>query len=239
MPTMAIIDAQLMDDMPQKLTAATGIDALTHAIEAIASCMATDYTNAIAFQASKLIFTYLPLAYSEGSSNPIARNKMADAATMAGMAFANAFLGVCHSMAHKLGAYFHIPHGVANALLINEVIKFNATNAPTKMAIFPQYKYPVALDNYGILADYLGIKAKNPQDKIKGLIDKINTLKDKIKIPKSIKECGITENDFLAKLDQMSLDAFDDQCTIANPRYPLIKEIKQMYLNAFYGKTKK
>ncbi|MDR3186273.1 MAG: bifunctional acetaldehyde-CoA/alcohol dehydrogenase [Christensenellaceae bacterium] len=235
LPDMAIIDADLMMNIPKGLTAAAGIDALTHALEALASVLATDYTNGIAKEAVKLIFEYLPIAYEKGALDPEARERMANAACMAGMAFANAFLGVCHSMAHKLGAYHHLPHGVANALMINEVIKFNCSNAPVKMGSFSQYKYPDAMHRYVGLADFLGINGTNEKDKVNKLINKINELKKALNLPATIKDANITEAEFIAKLDQMSIDAFDDQCTGANPRYPLVSEIKAMYTNAYYG----
>ncbi|MGE4486008.1 MAG: bifunctional acetaldehyde-CoA/alcohol dehydrogenase [Oscillospiraceae bacterium] len=236
MPDMAIVDADLMMQMPKGLTSASGIDAMTHALEAYVSVMATDYTNGIALQAIKTIFEYLPRAYENGPADPEAREKMANAAAMAGMAFANAFLGVCHAMAHKLGAYHHIPHGVANALLISEVIRFNATDAPTKQGTFPQYKYPQAKRRYAEIASFLGLPGGTDDEKVKSLIAAVEALKAKIGIPKSIKDAGVDEEKFLATLDEMSEMAFDDQCTGANPRYPLIKEIKAMYLSAYYGK---
>ena len=242
MPKMAIVDADMMMSGPKGLTSASGIDAVTHDLEAIASVMATDYTDGLAKQSLKMIFEYLPAAYDSAPSrdnagvpNPVAREKMANAATMAGMAFANAFLGVCHSMAHKLGAFHHLPHGVANALLINEVIVFNSSEAPTKMGTFSQYDHPHTLARYAEVAEYLGIKGRNDIEKVNGLIEKINELKEKIGIKMTIKDYGIDEKDFLDRLDAMTEQAFDDQCTGANPRYPLMSEIKQMYLNAYYG----
>ncbi|WP_102400423.1 bifunctional acetaldehyde-CoA/alcohol dehydrogenase [Haloimpatiens massiliensis] len=232
-PDMAIVDAELMMGMPKGLTAASGIDALTHALEGYVSVLASDYTNGMALEAIRLIFEYLPLAYNEGTTNVEAREKMAHASTIAGMAFANAFLGVCHSMAHKLGAAHHVPHGIANALLINEVIKFNAVDDPRKQAAFPQYKYPNAKDRYARIADYLGLGGKTADEKVILLIKAIDELKAKINIPMSIKEAGVSEEKFYFTLDDMSEQAFDDQCTGANPRYPLISEIKQMYINAF------
>jgi acetaldehyde dehydrogenase/alcohol dehydrogenase len=234
-PDMAIVDAELMMKMPKGLTSASGIDALTHAIEALASVLASEYTNGLALEAIRLIFKYLPQAYNEGTTNVKAREKMAHASTMAGMAFANAFLGVCHSMAHKLGASHHIPHGVANALLINEVIKFNAVENPRKQAAFPQYKYPSAKSRYVRIADYLGLGGKTDDQKIDNLLKAIDELKAKVGLPKTIKDAGVSENKFYATLDEMCEQAFDDQCTGANPRYPLISEIKQMYINAFEG----
>jgi acetaldehyde dehydrogenase/alcohol dehydrogenase len=236
LPKMAIIDPDLTMDIPKSLTAASGIDALTHALEALASTMASDYTNGMAREATRLIFKYLPDAYTYGGKNVKAREEMANASCMAGIAFANAFLGVCHSMAHKLGSYHHIPHGVANALLINEVIKFNCSEAPVKMGTFSQYKYPQGLKRYSELADYVNIGGKTPANKVENLIKQIEKLKAHLEIPKSIAAAGVKESDFLKTLDKMSEDAFDDQCTGANPRYPLISEIKEMFLNAYYGK---
>ena len=246
MPNMAIVDPDLMETGPKSLTSASGIDAVTHAMEAIASVMATDYTDGLAKQALKVIFDYLPRAYDSapsrddaGKPDPVAREKMANAATMAGMAFANAFLGVCHSMAHKLGAFHHIPHGVANALLIDEVIRFNSSEKPTKMGTFSQYDHPHTLERYAEVAEYLGCKGKTNEEKVEALITKIDELKDYIGIKKTIKDYAPDEKDFLDRLDEMVEQAFDDQCTGANPRYPLMSEIKQMYLNAYYGKTTK
>lgn len=236
LPDMAIIDADLHMSAPKGLTAASGIDAATHALEAYVSVMATDYTDSLALQALKIIFEYLPAAYENGSTDYKAREKMANAATMAGMAFANAFLGVCHSMAHKLGAYHHLPHGIANALLIDEVIKFNCAEAPAKMGTFSQYAYPYAKRRYAEIAEALGLKGKSDDEKTDNLIKAIDGLKAKIGIKDSIKDYGVEEAVFLEKLDDMCEAAFDDQCTGANPRYPLISEIKQMYLNAYYGK---
>ncbi len=235
MPDMAIIDTDLHMSAPKGLTAASGIDAVTHALEAYASIMATDYTDGLAIQALKVIFKYLPEAYDNGQTAVEAREKMANAATMAGMAFANAFLGVCHSMAHKLGAFHHLPHGVANALLINEVIRFNSAEVPTKMGTFSQYDHPKAKRRYAEVAESLGIDGKNDDEKVANLIKAIEELKSKIGIKKTIREYGIEEADFMGSLDEMVEQAFDDQCTGANPRYPLMKEIKQMYLNAYYG----
>ena len=235
MPNMAIVDANLMMNAPKGLTSASGIDAVTHALEALASMLATEYTDGLAKEALKNIFEYLPRAYDNGANDPIAREKMANAATMAGMAFANAFLGICHSMAHKLGAFHHLPHGVANALLINEVIKFNAEEVPTKMGTFSQYDHPHTLRRYAEVAESLGLTGANDEEKLNALIQKIDELKEKIGIKKSIKEYGIDEQDFLNRLDEMVEQAFDDQCTGANPRLPLLEEIKQMYLNAYYG----
>ena len=236
MPNMAIVDTDLHMSAPRGLTAASGIDAVTHALEAYASTMATDYTDGLAIQALKVIFKYLPRAYENGQTDVEAREKMANAATMAGMAFANAFLGVCHSMAHKLGAFHHLPHGVANALMIDEVLRFNAAEAPAKMGTFSQYDHPHTLRRYAEVAEALGLGGKTDEDKLNNLIKAIDELKAKVGIKKTIKEYGIDETDFLARLDDMVEQAFDDQCTGANPRYPLMSEIKQMYLNAYYGK---
>jgi acetaldehyde dehydrogenase/alcohol dehydrogenase len=235
---MAIVDADMMMNAPKGLTAASGIDALTHAIEAYVSMLSTDYTDSLALGALKMIFEYLPGAYENGADDPVAREKMANAATMAGMAFANAFLGVCHSMAHKLGAFHHLPHGVANALMINEVIRFNAAEVPVKMGTFPQYDHPRTLARYAAIADHLGVTGKNNEEKLENLIKHIDDLKARVGIKKTIRDYGIDEKDFLDSLDEMVEQAFDDQCTGANPRYPLMSEIKQMYLNAYYGKSK-
>ena len=236
MPKMAIIDADMHMTAPKGLTSASGIDAVTHALEAYASMMATDYTDGLALRSLKMIFEYLPRAYDDGPNDPVAREKMANAATMAGMAFANAFLGVCHSMAHKLGAFHHLPHGVANALMIDEVLRFNAAEVPTKMGTFPQYDHPHTLARYAEVADYLGIKGKNDTEKLENLIAAIDALKERVGIKKTIRDYVPDEADFLARLDEMTEQAFDDQCTGANPRYPLMSEIKGMYLNAYYGK---
>jgi len=235
MPKMAIVDADMMMNAPKGLTAASGIDAVTHALEAYASMLATDYTDGLALRALKMIFEYLPRAYDNGPADPVAREKMANAATMAGMAFANAFLGVCHSMAHKLGAFHHLPHGVANALMIEQVLRFNAAEVPVKMGTFPQYDHPHTLARYGEIADSLGIPGRDDGEKLEGLIEKINELKETIGIRKTIRDYGVEEGDFLDRLDEMTEQAFDDQCTGANPRYPLMQEIRQMYLNAYYG----
>ena len=237
MPDMAIIDADFHMTAPKGLTAASGIDAVTHALEAYASMLATDYTDGLALRALKVIFEYLPRAYNNGANDPVAREKMANAATMAGMAFANAFLGVCHSMAHKLGAFHHIAHGVANALMICEVLRFNAAEVPAKMGTFPQYDHPHTLARYAEIADYLGLGGNTNQEKLENLIKAIEDLKVKIGIKPIIRDYVPDEADFLARLDEMCVMAFDDQCTGANPRYPLISEIKQMFLNAYYGKT--
>ena len=235
LPKMAIIDADLMMNMPKGLTSASGIDAMTHALEAYASMLATDYTDGLALKALKNIFKYLPSAYENGANDPVARERMADASTMAGMAFANAFLGVCHSMAHKLGAFHHLPHGVANALLISHVMRFNAVDKPKKMGTFPQYQYPHTLERYAEIASFLGCEGKTDEQKFENLIKMIEELKATVGIKKTIKEYGVEEEKFLATLDEMVEQAFDDQCTGANPRYPLMSEIKEMYLAAYYG----
>ena len=235
MPNMAIIDTDFHMSAPRGLTAASGIDAVTHALEAYASVMATDYTDGLALQALKTIFRYLPRAYDNGQTDVEAREKMANAATMAGMAFANAFLGVCHSMAHKLGAFHHLPHGIANALMIEEVLRFNAAEAPAKMGTFSQYDHPHTLERYAQVADALGLGGKSDSEKLENLIRAINELKVRVGIKATIRDYNIDEKDFLDRLDAMTEQAFDDQCTGANPRYPLMREIKQMYLNAYYG----
>ena len=239
LPNMAIIDTDFHMSAPRGLTAASGIDAVTHALEAYASIMATDYTDGLALKALKTIFKYLPRAYENGQTDVEAREKMANAATMAGMAFANAFLGVCHSMAHKLGAFHHLPHGIANALLINEVIKFNSSNTPTKMGTFSQYDHPHTLERYAEVASYLGLNGTTDEEKVNNLIKAIDELKEKIGIKPTIKDYIPDEEKFLSSLDEMVEQAFDDQCTGANPRYPLLSEIKEMYLNAYYGKESK
>ena len=236
MPKMAIVDADMMMNAPKGLTAASGIDAVTHALEAYAAMLATEYTDALALRSLKSIFEYLPRAYDNGPNDPVAREKMGNAATMAGMAFANAFLGVCHSMAHKLGAFHHLPHGVANALMINYVLRFNAEEVPSKMGTFSQYAYPHTLARYAEVADYLGIKGKDNAEKLENLIKAIDGLKARVGIKSTIKEYGVDEKFFLETLDDMTEQAFDDQCTGANPRYPLMSEIKEMYLKAYYGK---
>ncbi len=236
LPNMAIVDADNMMHQPKGLTAASGIDVLTHALEAYASIMATDYTDGHALKAMKLVFQYLPTAYEKGAEDPIAREKMANASTLAGMAFANAFLGICHSMAHKLGAFHNLPHGVANALMIGEVIRFNAAHAPTKMGSFSQYQYPHALERYVECANYCGIFGKTNEETLEKFIAAIEDLKAKVGIKDSIAAYGIEEKVFLNSLDEMVEQAFDDQCTGANPRYPLMSEIRAMYLNAYYGR---
>ena len=235
LPKMAIVDANMMMNAPKGLTSASGIDAVTHCLEAYASMMATEYTDGLAIESLKNIFKYLPRAYENGANDPEAREKMANAATMAGMAFANAFLGVCHSMAHKLGAYHHIPHGIANALMIDLVLRFNAAEVPAKMGTFPQYDHPHTLRRYAEVAEALGFGGSNDQESLDNLIREIDALKEKIGIKKTIREYGVDEQYFLEKLDEMSEQAFDDQCTGANPRLPLISEIKDMYLKAYYG----
>ena len=235
LPNMAIIDADNMMTQPKGLTSASGIDALTHALEAYVSIMATDYTDGLALKAMKSIFEYLPSAYENGANDPYAREKMADASCMAGMAFANAFLGVCHSMAHKLGAYHHLPHGVANALMISYVLRFNAEEVPVKMGTFSQYQYPHTLARYAECAHFCGVCGKDDKETLELFIKKIEDLKERVGIKKSIKDYGVDEKYFLETLDRMVEDAFDDQCTGANPRYPLMSEIKEMYLKAYYG----
>ena len=236
MPNMAIIDADVMMNAPRGLTSASGIDALTHALEAYASMMQTDFTDGLALQATKLIFDYLPRCYDDGPHDPVAREKMGNAATMAGMAFANAFLGVCHSMAHKLGAFHHLPHGVANALLIEEVIRFNSEEVPAKMGTFPQYAYPHTKRRYAEVAESLNLGGANDDEKVENLIAAVHALKQRVGIKDTIRDYGVDEEKFLATLDEMVEQAFDDQCTGANPRYPLMSEIKEMYLRAYYGR---
>lgn len=237
-PSMAIIDANFVDNMPKGLTAAGGIDALVHSLEAYVSCMATNYTNSLALEATKQIFRYLPRAYKEGAKDPLAREKMHNAATIAGMAFANAFLGLCHSMAHKLGAMYHIPHGIANALLICQIIRFNATDCPKKQAVFPQYKSPEAKERYAQIAHvlYLGNEKSTDDERVELLLKAVADLKDTLDIPKSIRAYGIDEKTFMKNLDQLVRLAYDDQCTGANPVYPMMSDIRQIYLDAFEGK---
>ena len=236
MPNMAIVDTDFHMSAPKGLTAASGIDAVTHAVEAYVAMLATDYTDGLALKSLKTVFEYLPRAYENGQTDVLAREKMANAATMAGMAFANAFLGICHSMAHKLGAFHHLPHGVANALMIEEVLRFNASEAPAKMGTFSQYDHPHTLARYAEIADYLGLGGNTDSEKLENLIKAINDLKATVGIKETIKDYGIDEKVFLDNLDEMVEQAFDDQCTGANPRYPLMSELKQMYLNAYYGK---
>ncbi len=238
MPTLAVCDVELMLDIPKKLTANAGYDALSHAVEAVGSLLASDYTNGIALEAISLLVKYLLPAYELGRGDIEARERVANAATMSGIAFANAFLGVCHSMAHKLGARFHLPHGLANALLLNEVMKFNASPAPEKMGTFPQYAYPDCLARYARIARYIGLTGETDEEAFEKLLQKFEELKERLGLPKTIKEAlgeGVCEQEFLDSLDKMSRDAFDDQCTGANPRYPLVREIKEMYLKAYYG----
>jgi acetaldehyde dehydrogenase/alcohol dehydrogenase len=234
-PNMAIIDPNFVDSMPKGLCAASGIDALTHAVEAYVSVLATNFTNSPALEAVKLVFRYLPRSYSKGSGDPIAREKMHYASTLAGMAFANAFLGLSHSLAHKLGAAFNIPHGIANALVINQVIRYNANDKPRKQAIFPQYKFPNAKAKYGQIADNLDLGGKNDDEKVELLIKAITKLKKDIQIPLSIKEMGVSEKDFNAKLETLAEQAFDDQCTGANPVYPLMDDIREVFIKAYKG----
>ena len=235
LPDMAIVDADNMMTMPKGLTSASGIDVMTHALEAYVSVMASDYTDGLALKAIKSVFTYLPRAYEYGAADVEARQKMADASCLAGMAFANAFLGINHSLAHKLGAFHHLPHGVANALVLTYVIRYNAAEAPTKMGTFPQYKYPHAFERYVEAARYAGITGKDDNEVFENLIKALEELKEKIGIKKTIADYGISEEDFLSTLDEMTEQAFDDQCTVSNPRYPLIRELKEIYLKAYYG----
>jgi len=235
-PSMAIIDPELTLHMPKGLTAAGGIDALVHSLEAMASVLSTEFTNALSLEAIRLLFKYLPDAYEKGDQDPKARSKVHNASTMAGMAFANAFLGICHSMAHKLGGEFHIPHGIANALIISQVIRFNATDVPVKQAVFSQYTHPEAKARYSRVADHLLLGGKTMDEKVDRLVAKVEELKAQLNIPKSIQAWGVPEADFLARVDTLAVQAFDDQCTGANPRYPLIQELKQIYLDAYYGR---
>ena len=232
-PDMAIVDAELMMTSPKGLTACAGIDVLVHSIEAYVSIMASEYTNGLALEAIRLVFKYLPDAYNEGTTNIKAREKMAHASCMAGMAFSNAFLGINHSMAHKLGAFHHLPHGMANSLVMTEVIRFNSADAPVKQAAFAQYKYPNAAWRYAKIADHLGLGGNTIEEKVELLIKAIEELQAKVNMPKTIKEAGVTEEKFYATLDEMVEQAFDDQCTGANPRYPLMRELKEMYINAY------
>ncbi len=236
LPKMAIVDADLMMNAPKGLTSASGIDALVHSIEAYVSMMATEFTDSMALEAIKIIFEYLPRAYKDGANDPEAREKMAHAATLAGMSFANAFLGICHSMGHKLGAFHHLPHGITVSLVLNEVMKYNSVDIPNKMGTFPQYEYPNTLRRYAMIAESLDINGKDDQEKFDKLLVKIDELKDSIGIKHTIKEYDIPEDKFLETLDEMSEQAFDDQCTGANPRYPTIEEIKDLYLKVYYGK---
>lgn len=236
LPNMAIVDVDNMMTQPKGLTSASGIDVMTHAIEAYVSIMATDYTDGLALKAIKAVFEYLPSAYENGANDPVAREKMANASCLAGMAFANAFLGINHSMAHKLGAFHHIPHGVANALILTNVIRYNATDVPTKMGTFSQYEYPKAKARYAEAARFAGICGKDDDETVELFCEKLEELKGKVGIPKTIREWGIEEAAFLETLDEMVEQAFNDQCTGANPRYPLMKEIKELYLKSYYGK---
>ena len=238
LPKMAIVDADYMMNAPKGLTSSSGIDALVHSIEAYASMMATEFTDGLAIEAIKLIFEYLPRAYKEGANDPEAREKMANAATLAGMAFANAFLGICHSMGHKLGAFHHLPHGITVSLVLNNVMRYNAVEAPEKMGTFPQYDHPHTLRRYAEIAEALGITEGTDEEKLEKLLVKIDELKDSIEIKHTIKDYGIKEEDFLKTLDEMSEQAFDDQCTGANPRYPLVSDIKDLYLKTYYGGEK-
>ena len=237
MPDMAIVDADFQMTAPRGLTCASGIDVVSHDLEALVSTMATDYTDSLALQSLKMVFDYLPRAYELGAKDPEAREKMANAATMAGMAFANAFLGISHSLAHKLGAFHHLPHGICNALVLEEVIRYNASEVPGKMGTFPQYDHPMAQHKYAMAADVLGLGGRTDEEKVKRLIKAVADLKAKIDIKPTIKTYIPDEKVFLETLDEMSEKAFDDQCTGANPRYPLISDLKQIYLNAYYGKT--
>ncbi|NEO87696.1 MAG: iron-containing alcohol dehydrogenase, partial [Spirulina sp. SIO3F2] len=237
-PTMAIVDPELVLHMPKKLTAFGGVDALTHALEAYVSVMATEYTNGLALEAIRLLVQYLPHAYRAGADDPEAREKVHYAATIAGMAFANAFLGICHSMAHKLGSTFHVAHGLANALMISHVVRYNATDVPFKQAIFPQYKYPNAKHRYAEVADALNLGGNTDSEKVERLIGAIEDLKAQVEIPATIREViSDSEDIFMAKVDEMAEQAFDDQCTGSNPRYPLIADLKAMYLAAYRGEA--
>jgi acetaldehyde dehydrogenase/alcohol dehydrogenase len=233
---MAIVDANMVMEMPKGLTAAGGIDAVTHAIEAYVSVLANEYTDGQALQALKLLKTYLPRAYKNGSADPVAREKVHNAATIAGIAFANAFLGICHSMAHKIGAEFHIPHGIANALLLTNTIRFNATNMPTKQTAFSQYDRPNALRRYGEIALFLGFTQVHTVDRVNAMLVWLEELKTEIGIPLSIQAWGVDEQEFLSKVDSLAVRAFDDQCTGANPRYPLISELKDIMIDSYYGR---
>ena len=237
-PDVAINDPELMLTMPKGLTVASGIDVFTHAIESYVSILATEYTKPYSLEAMKIVLQFLPESVDGGASARKAKEKMANASCIAGMAFANAFLGICHSLAHKLGGKFHVPHGIANALLLEEVIRFNAEDAPTKMGVFPQYRYPDAINRYAKAADFLGLTkpGQTREEKVEEFIKALNELKDKIGIPRSIREWGVPEKDFLEAVDELAVDAFDDQCTPANPRYPLISELKEIYLKSYYGR---
>jgi acetaldehyde dehydrogenase / alcohol dehydrogenase len=236
-PNMAIVDADLVMNIPKSLTAFGGIDAITHSLEAYVSILANEYSDGQALQALKLLKEYLPSSYHNGANDPVAREKVHNAATIAGIAFANAFLGVCHSMAHKIGAEFHIPHGLANALLICNVIRYNATDNPVKQAAFSQYDRPKALCRYAEIADHLGLGGSGTKDKVLHLLAWLEGLKAELNIPGSIADFGVRESVFLEKVDQIAVDAFDDQCTGANPRYPLISELRQLLLDSYYGRS--
>jgi acetaldehyde dehydrogenase/alcohol dehydrogenase len=236
---MAIVDPNLVMNLPKSLTAFGGVDAITHALEAYVSIMANEYSDGQALQALQLLFDYLPSSYKDGADAPIAREKVHNGATIAGVAFANAFLGICHSMAHKIGAEFHLAHGLANALLISNVIRYNATDLPTKQAAFSQYDRPKALCRYAAIADHLNLGGKTNQDKVERLIAKVDGIKKELNIPMSIREAGVNEQEFLDKVDELAVEAFDDQCTGANPRYPLIAELKQILLDSYYGRDYK
>ena len=238
-PDMAIVDPALMLTMPKSVCAASGIDVLTHALESLVSTVATEYTIPLSLESAKLVFDYLPESYHGGAEAIVAKERMANASCIAGMAFANGFLGICHSMAHKIGAKFHIPHGIANAMLMNEVIRYNATDEPFRQGTFSQYHAPKAIERYAKAADYMGIAGKTDMDKIEGLIAKINELKAELDVPMSIQDYGISEAEFVDVVEQLAEEAFDDQCTGANPRYPMIADLKQIYLNAYYGDEKR
>jgi acetaldehyde dehydrogenase / alcohol dehydrogenase len=235
-PNVAIVDPELVLSMPKRLTAWGGVDALTHALESYVSIFSTEFTSGLALEAIGLLFQYLPRSYQNGAHDPEAREKVHYAATIAGMAFANAFLGICHSMAHKLGSTFHVPHGLANALLISRVIQYNATDIPFKQAIFPQYKYPNAKERYAHIADYLGLGGTTQDEKVDRLIAAVEDLKRQLDIPGTIKDVlDVDDATFYAQLDELAEQAFDDQCTGANPRYPLISDLKQLYILAYQG----
>ena len=235
-PDMTIVDSELVLSMPPKLTAYGGVDALTHGIEAIVSVLSTEFTNLMALVSLRLLLKYPPAAYHRGAADPRAREKVHHASTMAGMAYANAFLGICHSMAHKLGAAFHLPHGLANALLINSMIRYNATDVPFKQTSFPQYTYPTVKARYARIADHLNLGGTTLDEKVDWLTAHLAKLKKEVGIPASIREAGVNEKEFHARLDTLSANAFDDQCTGANPRYPLISEIRELFLRAYEGK---
>jgi acetaldehyde dehydrogenase/alcohol dehydrogenase len=232
-----VVDANLVMNMPKSLTAFGGYDAVTHAMEAYVSVLANEYSDGQALQALKILKEYLPSSYKNGAHDPVAREKVHNAATIAGIAFANAFLGICHSMAHKLGAEFHIPHGLANALLLTNTIRFNATNLPTKQAAFSQYDRPNALRRYGEVAAHLGFTQEHTVDRVEAMLVWLDELKQQLNIPLSIREAGVNETDFMAKVDQLAEEAFDDQCTGANPRYPLISELRQILIDSYYGRN--